>query len=84
MNIGSVVVVNNTTVTDMAGGPNVWTDVNFGTSATLGSNAELWTLNSSATGELLYIGLSPISGEVGVAMSSVSSVGNGPAPTRVV
>ena len=84
MNIGSVVVVNNTTVTDMAGGPNVWTDVNFGTSATLGSNAELWTLNSSATGELLYIGLSPISGEVGVAMSSVSSGGTQEFQFRIV
>ncbi len=74
MNIGSVVLIDNSVDTVIAA-VDIWTDFNLNSLAALGSNAELWSLVSSTTGQLRYDGLSSFNGLLSASLSIVSAGG---------
>lgn len=83
-NIGSVVSIGNTTATDMSGGPSAWVNLNLDTNAVAGSNIELWTLDSTTTGQVSYDGIRPFNGKITASISGTSSAGAQTFEFRVV
>lgn len=71
MNIGSVIVNANLVPTAIAT-VSTWTDLNLGGLAVAGSNIELWNSVDADTGELEYIGLEPMFGQLLAAFSIVT------------
>lgn len=71
MNIGSVIVNANLVPTAIAT-VSTWTDLNLGGLAAAGSNIELWNSVDATTGELEYIGLEPMFGQLLAAFSIVT------------
>ncbi len=83
-NIGSVVSIGNTTATDMSGGPSLWVNLNLNTNAVAGSNIELWTLDSTTTGQVSYDGIRPFNGKITASISGTSTGGAQTFEFRVV
>ena len=71
MNIGSVIVNGNLVPTAIAT-VSTWTNLNLGGLAVAGSNIELWNSVDATTGELEYIGLEPMFGQLLAAFSIVT------------
>lgn len=75
-NIGSIGAIGNTTATDMSGGPSEWVDLNLDTNAFAAANIELWTLDSTTTGQVSYDGIRPFHGTLTASISGTSSGGS--------
>lgn len=71
-NIGSLVVVDNPATTSIVS-TGAYVDLDLNASASLGSNAELWSVTNAGNGELTYNGLTPFYGSAhcGLAVKSV-------------
>jgi len=72
--IGSYVVTGNTIATTITT-INIWVDANFNGSAIAGTNIERFSLTDTTTGELMYDGLEPFSGDF-ISSMSVYSAGS--------
>ncbi len=72
VSIGSVVAVNNATAT-VINTATVFEDLNLNAAASLGSNAELWSLDGATTGELTYNGVTPFFGSLACSLSVASA-----------
>ncbi len=71
-NIGSVIATNNVAVTSITV-QSQFEDMDLNATAVIGSNAELWSLSGSTTGELTYDGLTPFDGSLTAAITSISA-----------
>lgn len=70
-NIGSVVVAANSTATVIST-IDTWVDLNLNALAVAGSNIELWTLDSTTTGQVSYDGIPPFHGTLTATLSGIS------------